>query len=155
MAHKLEFLALKFMITDQFHKYLYCNTFVICMGNNPLTHITIGLLVWQITLIPELLIREDRCRYHCFIPHSEGEHNQHIKADSVHALISHIMQGTILIEAYSCNIQVTESLDMKKDPKPTSLEDWIIAKSKDPVIRKIKYLINENKLKCIWRTNRL
>ena len=36
--------------------------------------------------------------------HSEGEHGQHIEADSVHALISQVVQGINLIEAYSCNI---------------------------------------------------
>ena len=40
------------------------------------------------------------------------EHDQHVEADSVHALISHVVQGTTLIEAYSYNIQVTEILDM-------------------------------------------
>ena len=32
------------------------------------------------------------------------EHNQHIEADSVCALILHVIQGTTLIEAYSYNI---------------------------------------------------
>ena len=36
---------------------------------------------------------------------------------------------------------------MQKDPKSISLEDWIIAHSQDPMIREIKYLISENKLK--------
>ena len=41
-----------------------------------------------------------------------GEHDQHIEADTVSALISQVVQGTTLIEAYSCNIQITETLDM-------------------------------------------
>ena len=36
---------------------------------------------------------------------------------------------------------------MQKDPKAMSLEDWIVAQSKDPAIREIKYLISKNKLK--------
>ena len=76
-----------------------------------------------------------------------GEHNQHIKADSVHALISQVAHGITLIEAYSCNIQVTETLDIQKDPKAMLVEDWIIAQSKDPVIREIKCLISKNNLK--------
>ena len=74
-------------------------------------------------------------------------HNQHIEADTVCALISHVMQGTTLTEAYSCNVQVTETLDMHKDPKAMSLEVWIIAQSQEPAIREIKYLISKNKLK--------
>ena len=39
LAHKLEFLALKWAITEQFHEYLYSNNFVIYTNNNPLTYI--------------------------------------------------------------------------------------------------------------------
>ena len=38
-VHKLEFLCLKWAITDQFHKYLYRNTFDIYIDNNPLTYV--------------------------------------------------------------------------------------------------------------------
>ena len=77
----------------------------------------------------------------------KGEHDQQIGADSVHALISQVAQGTTLIETCSCNIQITETLDMQKGPKAMLLEDWTIAQSKDPVIREIRYLIRKNKLK--------
>lgn len=39
-AHKLEFLALKWSITDKFHDYLYGNEFVVKTDNNPLTYVT-------------------------------------------------------------------------------------------------------------------
>ena len=38
-AHKLEFLALKWAITDRFHEYLYGGTFDFYSDNNPLTYI--------------------------------------------------------------------------------------------------------------------
>ena len=38
-AHKLEFLALKWAITDKFHEYLYGAEFQVFTGNNPLTYI--------------------------------------------------------------------------------------------------------------------
>ena len=38
-AHKLEFLALKWAITDRFHEYLYGTTFDMYTNNNPLTYI--------------------------------------------------------------------------------------------------------------------
>jgi hypothetical protein len=38
-AHKFEFLALKWAITDKFHDYLYCNTFTVITDNNPLTYL--------------------------------------------------------------------------------------------------------------------
>ena len=38
-AHKLEFLALKWAITDCFHEYLYGGEFEVFTDNNPLTYI--------------------------------------------------------------------------------------------------------------------
>ena len=38
-AHKLEFLALKWLITQHFHEYLYGGTFEVYTDNNPLTHV--------------------------------------------------------------------------------------------------------------------
>ena len=38
-AHKLEFLAPKWAITDRFHEYLYGATFEVYTDNNPLTYI--------------------------------------------------------------------------------------------------------------------
>ena len=38
-AHKLEFLALKWAITDRFHEYLYGGNFVAFTDNNPLTYL--------------------------------------------------------------------------------------------------------------------
>ena len=39
LVHKLEFLCLKWAITEQFHEYLYGNTFDIYTDNNPLTYV--------------------------------------------------------------------------------------------------------------------
>ena len=39
LANKLEFLALKWVIMEKFHKYLYGNTFVVHTDNNLLTYI--------------------------------------------------------------------------------------------------------------------
>ena len=38
-AHKLEFLCLKWAVTDKFHDYLYGNTFSVYTDNNPLTYV--------------------------------------------------------------------------------------------------------------------
>ena len=39
-AHKLEFLALKWAVTDKFHGYLYGRPFRVITDNNPLTYVT-------------------------------------------------------------------------------------------------------------------
>ena len=38
-VHKLEFLALKWAITEKFHDYLYGNEFVVKTDNNPVTYV--------------------------------------------------------------------------------------------------------------------
>ena len=38
-AHKLEFLALKWAVTDRFHEYLYGGSFDVYTDNNPLTYV--------------------------------------------------------------------------------------------------------------------
>ena len=38
-AHKLEFLTLKWVVTDRFHEYLYGGKFDVFTDNNPLTYI--------------------------------------------------------------------------------------------------------------------
>ena len=38
-THKLEFLALKWSITERFHEYLYGRHFEVYTDNNPLTYI--------------------------------------------------------------------------------------------------------------------
>ena len=38
-AHKLEFLALRWAVTDRFHEYLYGGTFEVYTDNNPLTYV--------------------------------------------------------------------------------------------------------------------
>ena len=38
-AHKLEFLALRWAVTDRFHEYLYGGSFDVYTDNNPLTYV--------------------------------------------------------------------------------------------------------------------
>ena len=52
-----------------------------------------------------------------------GEYNQHIETDSVSAPILQVAQGITLIEAYSCNIWITEILDIQKDSKGMLIEE--------------------------------
>ena len=54
-----------------------------------------------------------------YIP--KEEHDQHMEADLLYALISQAAHDTSLMEAYSYNSQVTETLDMQKDPKVMSV----------------------------------
>ena len=153
LAHKLEFLALKGAVTEQFHEYLYGNHFVIYTDNNPLMYVltsvkldatghhwVAGLANYNLTLnYHSGKITVDADALSC---NPKIEYDQHIEADSLCVPIYQPVQGSTLMEAYSCNVQVTETLDMWEDPKAMLIKDWIIAQSKDPAIREIKYLRN-------------
>jgi hypothetical protein len=41
-VHKLEFLALKWAVTEKYHDYLYGNTLTVLTDNNPLTYVLIS-----------------------------------------------------------------------------------------------------------------
>ena len=72
-------------------------------------------------------------------------------------LTSSPVQGTTLIETFSYNVHVTETLDMQKDPKAMLVKDWVIAQSEDPAIREIKYLLNNKDSKgerCVHRMHK-
>ena len=99
LAHKLEFLALKLAIMEQFHEYLCGNYFVMSTDNNPPTYIltsaklyaighcsVAGLANYNFALnnwSGKINVDVDALSH---IP--KGEHNQHIEADSVCSLIS-------------------------------------------------------------------
>ena len=158
LAHKLEFLAYKWAIMEQFHEYLYDNHFVIYTVTNPLTYVltcakldttghwwVAGLVNYNFALnycSGKVNVDADALSH---IPN--GECNKCIETESVCAMISQAVQGTMLMEAYSFNVQVTETLDRLKDPKAMSVKDWINTQNKDPMLRGIKYIIKNKGLK--------
>ena len=116
---------------EQFHDYLQSNIFVVHMDNNLFTtsakldatcHCHVASLAnynFSLSYQSGKTNIDADVLFHIL----RKEHKHHIEADSVCALISQVTQGTTLIEAHSCNIQVTETLDMQKDPKAMSLEN--------------------------------
>ena len=113
---------------QQFHKYICGNTFVIYMYNDLLTYILTSVK-WDTTghhwvasleyynvimSCWSLKINVDSDALSHIL---REEHDQHIEPDAVCALMSHVAQGTTLIGAYSCNIQITETLDKQKHSK--------------------------------------
>ena len=108
----------------------------------------VGLLAWQIIILPWTVDQERWIWMQMLsLTFLGGEHDQNIEANCVCALFLLAAQGATLMEAYSCNIWITETLDIPNDPKVMLVEDWVVAQSKDPVIREIKYLISKSKLR--------
>ena len=70
-THKLEFLALKWAITEKFHDYLYGAKFEVVTDNNPLTYVftTAKLDATGQRWLAEL------SNYNCIISYRSGERN--------------------------------------------------------------------------------
>ena len=77
---KLEFLALKWSITDQFHEYLYGGTFDVYTDNNPLTSI---LTSAKLDAIGQCWVASLGC-YNFSLHYNPGRHN--MVADSLYRI---------------------------------------------------------------------
>ena len=135
-------------MTDQFHEYLYVNTFAVYTDSNSFTCILTSVKLdatgycWVASIASYNFASNyrsgkanvDADALSCIM---WGDHDQHIKAEMVQAIISNAIQVSIIVEAYSSNVQVTVPVDMQGDPEAMSLKDWIIAQSQDPVLREI------------------
>ena len=102
---------------ELFHEYFYSNNFVMYMDNNPLTYSLTSAKLdvtgyhWVASLANynfALNYWSGRWMWMLSLAFWMGAWS----AYRGHALISQVAQGTTLIEAYSCNIWVTETPDM-------------------------------------------
>ena len=122
-VHKLEFLCLKWAITEQFHKHLYGNTFNVYTDNNPLTYVltTDGLDAMEHRWITALANYNFHIHYKSRQSNVEAgalsridweKGHETIQADSIQAVVSAAItrQGNDHIEAISCSPQTIESL---------------------------------------------
>ena len=157
-AHKLEFLALKWAITEKFHDYLYGAKFEVVTDNNPLTYVftTAKLDATGQRWLAEL------SNYNCFISYRSGKRNadadglsrrQEVRTTTVFpevlkALHHSIIAGTIpLSETISKSDEDELSGIPIEDDIPEellngtalSVNDWKKAQTSD---RNIKFLID-------------
>ena len=120
-VHKLEFLCLKWAITDQFHEYLYGNTFDIYTDDNPLTYVlsTAKLDAMGHRWIASL------ANYNFSIHYKSGKSNveadassridwekcdEIIGAESIQAVVAAAIEGDLVnIEAFSYSLQAVKS----------------------------------------------
>ena len=120
--NQLEFLSLKWAITEQFHEYLYGNTFDIYTDNNPLTYVLTtakldvmdidGLLVWANYSF--------HLHYHSGRSNVEADalsridwskNDQTLPAESLQAIVTSVLtgKGKDYIKAIPCSPQAMES----------------------------------------------
>ena len=119
--HKLKFFCLKWAITDQFHEYLYGNTFDIYTHNNPLTYV---LSTAKLDVIGHRWMA-GLTSYNFHIHYKSGKSNieadalsrndwekwnETIQADSMQAIVAAAIVGYLVdIESISCSVQAFES----------------------------------------------
>ena len=151
--HKLEFIALKWVVVKKFHKYLYGLTFDVYTDNNPLTYmLTRGKLdaashCWVASLAnynfrlyywarktkidADALLRVSWPG--CVLDNSVT----HLK---VTAAAGQTMQEATLkgptspLEAYSCDLHILDAVQDSQQVTCMTLEDWHQAQQADPTL---------------------
>ena len=151
-AHKLEFLTLKWVVVEKFHKYLYGLTFDVHMNNNPLTYIltTVKLDAASHCWVTSLANYNFRLHYRAgkanidadallrvswpgCMPDSSGTHLK-VTTEAMQAVQEAALQGsTSPTEAYSSDLHVLDVLQDSKQIASMTLKDWHQAQEMDPV----------------------
>ena len=152
-AHKLEFLALKWAITDRFHEYLYGATFDVYTDNNPLTYIlsTAKLDAMGHRLVASL------GPYNFVLHYKPGKLNcdadalSHINWESVSPEVVQAMMDLAHVDrTLILDSEVYESFVLKLLRVNEAIRKWQWRQNEDPEIKKIIELIQNNE----WSTYR-
>ena len=150
-AHKVEFLAVKWVVIEKFHEYLYGSTFDVNMDNNPLTYMLTTAKLdasshhWVTSLanynfrlhnrVGKANIDADalsRVSWPGCMPDSSGTHLKVIAA-AVQAVQEAALQGpTSPIKAYSSDLHILDILQDSKQIPSMTLKDWHQAQEADP-----------------------
>ena len=158
-SHKLEFLALKWAITDKFHEYLYGAEFQVFTDNNPLTYILTTAKLdatghrWVAAL----------SNYTFSISYKPGRNNTDadalsrikwpeavdISSQSVHAVCEGLQAPHGKIETLCHGAQAVGVLSQDNMPPGMTSLEWIQAQLKDPAICQIIQAIQNKSLDTI------
>ena len=155
-AHKLEFLALKWAITDKFHEYLYGAEFQVFTDNNPLTYILTTAKLdatghrWVAAL----------SKYTFSISYKPGRNNTDadalsriqwpeavdISSQTVHAVCEVVHAPHGKIETLCHGGQAVGMLSQDNMPSGITSLEWHKAQIKDPAICQIIQAIQSKSL---------
>ena len=151
-AHKLEFLALKWAVTDCFHEYLYGGTFDVFTDNNPLTYIPTTAKLdpmghrWVASLGP----------YHFNLHYKPGKLNSNadtlsridwrsVMAEEVKATMDLAQVDRTVIVEPSVFEDTLENVPIMKSLQTKSVTNkWQQRQKQDPEIRAIVQMIKED-----------
>ena len=158
-AHKLEFLALKWAITDKFHEYLYGAEFQVFTDNNPLTYIltTAKLDATGHRLVAAL------SNYTFSISYKPGWNNTDadalsriqcpkavdISSQTVHAVHERVQAPHGKVETLCHGAQAVRVLSQDTMLSGMTLLEWSQAQLKDPAICQVIQVIQNKTLDTI------
>ena len=167
LAYKLEFLTLKWAVTDQFHEYLYEGNFDAYTDNNPLTYIFIPAKLDAVGQCWVLALANYNFQPHYKTGKSKVEADalSHIplqqarlecldlKCLTVKVIITCCTAETSLFEAYSGKTVIpphSETLFLGKvevdKTLPLLIQEWREQQRQDKTISEIKDLLQNKKL---------
>ena len=165
--HKLEFLALKWAITEKFKDYLYgANIFDCYTDNNPLTYVlssakldacgqrwVADLANFNFTLHYKRGMNNvevdalSRIQWPDILTEAEQSQYDHLPASAMQAILLESSDHSPLIESFAINQQVIPlECYVPNQPGMTS-NDWLTEQQKDINITKIISLLQKNLLK--------
>jgi transposase InsO family protein len=149
-AYKLEFLALKWAVTEKFHDYLYGSPFTVLTDNNPLTYILTNAKLdatghrWLAAL----------ATYNFSIKYRPGARNkdadamsrlpgteQEISSDSIKAI--HDSTKGCFLETISMNINLVQP-NCNQDIDTTT-HNWEQLQREDPLLKQLIHLVKNGK----------
>ena len=163
-SSKLEFLALKWAVTEQFHEYLEYQPFTICMDNNPLTYI---LTMLNLDVLGHHWVAA-LASYNMKLEYLKGSDNK--VTDALSRVSTQKLDKETMAELLNCarnsgrpraemaNIHVieegervdqevivryTQIVKQHKQFRNLANLDWVKAQNKDPVIPQVVRWINQ------------
>ena len=165
-SSKLEFLALKWAVTEQFRQYLQYQPFTICTDNNPLTYI---LTTPNLDALGHRWVAA-LAGFNMKLEYLKGSDNKVVDAlsrvstqkldeETVTKLLNQALNGSTpraetanihVIEEGECVdqeviVQYTQIIKQHKNFRNLANQDWVRAKSRDPVIPQVIKWINRPK----------
>ena len=166
-AYKLEFLALKWTVTDQFHKYLYGGNFDVYTYNNPVTYILTSAKLdavgqcWVAALVnynfqlhyKAVKSNVEADTVSCIPWQQDGLECLNLNCLTVKAIITGCTEETSLFEAYSGKTAIppqSETLFLGKvevDQNPSIInQEWREQQRQDKTLTEIRDLLQHKKL---------
>ena len=144
-SHKLEFLALKWAITEKSHDYLYGAKFQVFTDNNPLTYIltTAKLDATGQRWVAQLSDYEFSIEYKPGKNNTDADSLSRIQWPSINMIfMSHSMHSG-LCEGYCMSTQPIPDV-IGTDMNQHSLKDWIQLQRADPCLSQVIKMIQDS-----------